>query len=320
MARRLVHVLPAILLMLIVALPAHGAVAYETHVRCLEFLTGDLVKVLPRAMGVYLYRNRYDFLRGMTFMTRDILPNPRKMLDIEEVRKQAYTRLMRDIPYCVEAFKGGEIKLDTSDANRAGRLGMIAYSIYLLKMPEFPDLRYLEKFKLTFDDLISDSVIDVWVFYDGYRDFNCLGELMESLKDQRVPSFRFVKNKEYNAIMKEDIYAMFRAPDKFNRHIILTNRDVNNIYSDMVNSIADALVYIWKQSGMDLAHPSYAAPPGTVIDRPSRRRILAGGAVQKPGRFVEETGEEEAEEAQGREGAEGPTVREEAAAAEAGGE
>jgi hypothetical protein len=100
-----------------------------------------------------------------------------------------------------------------------------------------------------------------------------------------------VRNRSYAVTMREDIYGVFRAPDKFNRLLVLSNRDVNNIYSDMVNSIADAYTYIWKHSGMDLQHPSYAAPPGTIIDRPSQRRILSGGAVQQPGKPVEETEE-----------------------------
>ena len=87
-------------------------------------------------------------MRGMTFMTREIQVNPGKCKDLEEIRREAYERLSRDIPYCVEAFKGGEIKLDTAASNVAGRLGMIVYSIMLQKMPAFPDLEYLEKFSM----------------------------------------------------------------------------------------------------------------------------------------------------------------------------
>jgi hypothetical protein len=297
MARRLLFLAPAALCIVMMTLPAYGYVAYDTHLRFLEFVTKDVMRLIPRAMGSYMYQNRSDFLRGMTFMTRDIMGNPRKIKDMEEVRREAYARLMRDIPYCVEAFKGGEIKLDTSHTNLAGRLGMIGYSIILLKMPEFPDLIYLEKFSRSLDELVSDNVIDVWVFYDGYGDYNCLGELMEMLKSTDIPGFKHVRNRNYNATMREDMYAFFRAPEQFDKQIVLSNRQINDIYSDMVNSVADAFVYIWKTSGMDLSHPSYAAPPGTVIDRPSRRRILVGGTVQKPARAVERVEAERAEEA-----------------------
>jgi len=282
MTRRLLPLLAAFALVAAAIVPAKGYVAYDTHVSFLESLTRDILKLMPRSMGSYVFHNRWDFERGMTFMTRDILSNPGKMKDLEEVRRDAYARLMRDIPYCVKAFKGGEIKLDTSDANVAGRLGMIAYSILLLKMPEFPDLEYLTKFSMLLDELIADSQIDVFVYYDGYGDFNSLGELMERFKPFDVPAFRHVKNDLYAPTMKEDVFAMFRAPDKFNRLIVLTDQDVNDIYSNIVNDILDAYVYIWKCSGMDLSHPSYSAPPGTVIARASRRHVLSGGVLSRP--------------------------------------
>jgi len=274
--------LPAALLVVLVAFPARGYVPYESDVKFVEIITKDICKLLPRAMGLYVYQNRYDFLRGMTFMTREIRSNPLKLKDLEEIRREAYERLSRDIPYCAQAFKGGDIKLDTSASNLAGRLGMIAYSILLLRMPEFPDLYYLERFNMAFEDLISESVIDVWVFYDGYGDYHSLGELMESLKTETMPTFKHVRNDTYAAVMKEDIYSIFRAPEKFNKQIIITNKDANRIYSDAINNIVDAFGYIWKSSGMELAHPSYSAPPGTIINRPSRRTVLTGGTVQRP--------------------------------------
>jgi hypothetical protein len=282
MTRKLLLVFVACALVALVALPAKSYVAYYTHVSFLETLTKDIVKLMPRAMGSYIFHNRWDFERGMTFMTRDIRSNPGKMKDLEEIRREAYARLMRDIPYCVEALKGGEIKLDTSSANLSGRLGMIAYSIILLKTPEFPDLEYLEKFSMLLDELIADSQIDVFVYYDGYGDFNSLGELMERFKPTDMPGFRHVKNDRYAAFMKEDVFAVFRAPDKFNRQIVVTDHGVNEIYSNIVNDIIDTYTYIWKCSGMDLRHPSYAAPPGTVIARASRRRVLSGGVLSKP--------------------------------------
>lgn len=127
------------LLVIIIASPASAYVSYETHSSFLETVTRDILKLLPRAMGSYIYQNRYDFIRGMTFMTRDIRVNL-KNKDLEEIRREAYERLMRDIPFCMEALKGGELKLDTSATNIAGRLGMIAFSIYLVKIPTFPDL------------------------------------------------------------------------------------------------------------------------------------------------------------------------------------
>lgn len=311
MARRLMHLLPVLVLVFTAALPAWGYVAWDTRVRFFQNVTWDFIRLIPRSMGKYVFQNRYDFFRGMTFMNRNIMTNPKKLRDMEEIRKEAYARLMRDIPYCIEAFKGGEIKLDTHANNLSARLGMIAYSIILQKTPEFPDLYYLERFTRSMEELISDNVIDVWVFYDGYSDFNSLGELMETLKSENVPSLKYIRNRNYNAEMKEDMYSIFRAPKQFIPHILVSNRQMNNIYSNMINSIADTFVYIWKKSGMDMAHPSYGAPPGTIIDRPSRRSILAGGSVQKPGpapredqlALTEGEGEEEEESTVSREGA-----------------
>ncbi|MBI4961806.1 MAG: hypothetical protein HY913_00880 [Desulfomonile tiedjei] len=282
MTRRFLLLFVACALIVAVALPAQGYVAYHTHVSFVESLTKDILKLMPRSMGSYIFQNRWDYERGMTFMTRDIRSSPGKMKDLEEIRREAYARLMRDIPYCVQALKGGDIKLDTSSANLSGRLGMIAYSIILLKMPEFPDLEYLERFSMLLDELIADSQVDVFVYYDGYGDFNSLGELMERFKPFDVPAFRHVKNDLYAATMKEDVFAIFRAPNKFNRQIVLTDQDVNDIYSNIVNDIVDTYTYIWKCSGMDLQHPSYSAPPGTVIARPSRRKIISGGVLSRP--------------------------------------
>lgn len=282
MPRSILRWVVACALVAVMAMPASAYVIYDTHVHFLETLTKDMLKFMPRAMGSYIYQNRYDFMRGMTFMTRDIQFNPGKLKDLEEIRREAYERLMRDIPYCVQAFKGGELKLDTAPANLAGRLGMIVYSITLLKMPDFPDVEYLEKFSMILDEVIAGSLIDVFVFYDGYGDFHSLGELMDRLKQTTTPSFKHVRNDNYPGQMKEDVYAMFRPADKFLRQMTLTDHDVNEIYSNIVNDALDALVYIWKCSGMDLAHPSYAAPPGTIITRPSRRRAIAGGILSRP--------------------------------------
>jgi len=82
--------------------------------------------------------------------------------------------------------------------------------------------------------------------------------------------------------MKEDPFVIFRAPDKFDRTMLLTDIDVNSIYNNMINNILDSFVFIWKCSGKDLAHPSYAAPPGTVIKRASRRTMLSGGVLSRP--------------------------------------
>jgi hypothetical protein len=272
------------LLIATVAVPVQAYIPYDSHVMFLDLATKDMLRLLPRAMGSYIYQNRYDFMRGMTLMTREIQINPGKCKDLEEIRREAYERLSRDIPYCVEAFKGGEIKLDTASSNLAGRLGMIAYSIMLQKMPAFPDLEYLEKFSMTLDEVLVENVIRVWLYYDGYGDFHSLGELMERLKPEDMPTFVHMKNDTYAAQMKEETFSIFRAPDKFNRNLIITDVDMNSVYSNMINNILDTFVYIWKCSGMDLAHPSYAAPPGTVITRPSRRDILASEAARRPPR------------------------------------
>jgi hypothetical protein len=283
MTRRIAPLLAACLVIVgLAAVPAPAYVPWDTHVFFLESLTRDMLKLLPRAMGKYIYQNRYDFFRGMTVMTRDIRFGPYKMKDLEEIRREAYARLHRDIPYCVQALKSGDIKLDTSANNLSGRLGMIAYSIMLLKTPEFPDLEYYEKFSRALDEVIVDDVIDVWVYYDGYPDFCSLGELLERLKAENMPAFKHVRNDNYPGFMKQDVYAMFRAPDKHDMYMILTNRDMNEIYSNIINCILDAFVYIWKCSGMDLQHPSYAAPPGTIVERPSRRRILSAGTLARP--------------------------------------
>ncbi|MCA1960687.1 MAG: hypothetical protein LDL33_07815 [Desulfomonile sp.] len=259
--------------------PAQSYMRYETHVEFVTQFNKDLVKLLPRSMGAYLYQNRYDFTRGMTFMMRDILNGAAKLKDLEEIRREAFARLSRDIPYCVAAFKEGEIKLDTSATNLAGRLGMIAMSTILVKMPAMPNLEYLENFSRAFQEAVAEGLIDIWVYYDGYGDFKSLGELLERFQPEGMPEFRHVRNDKYPVDMREDVYAMFRAPPKFNRKMVFTNVDFNEYYSTMVNCTADAFVYIWKCSGMDLAHPSYAAPPGTVVSRTSRRREVRGGVL-----------------------------------------
>jgi hypothetical protein len=301
--RMLSRIAATALLIMIAAVPAQAYIPYDTHVMFLDLATKDMLRLLPRAMGSYIYQNRYDFMRGMTFMTREIRVNPGKCKDLEEIRREAYERLSRDVPYCVEAFKGGEIKLDTAASNVAGRLGMIAYSIMLQKMPAFPDLEYLERFSMFFDEALVENVIPIWLFYDGYGDFHSLGELMERLKPEDMPTFVHLKNDTYAAQMKEETFSVFRAPDKFNRNLIMTDVDINYVYSNMINNILDTFVYIWKCSGMDLAHPSYAAPPGTVIKRPSRRQILASDAARRPKRLpvavAEETGPTVAEEEEG---------------------
>jgi hypothetical protein len=282
--RTLTRIVATALLIMTLAVPVQAYIPYDSHVIFLDLATKDILRLLPRAMGSYIYQNRYDFMRGMTFMTREIQVNPGKCKDLEEIRREAYERLSRDIPYCVEAFKGGEIKLDTSASNLAGRLGMIAYSIMLQKMPAFPDLEYLEKFSMILDQALAENVIRVWLYYDGYGDFHSLGELMERLKPEDMPTFLHLKNDNYAAQMKDDTYSIFRAPDKFNRNMIMTDVNINDVYSNMINNILDTFVYIWKCSGMDLAHPSYAAPPGTVIARPSWRDVLASEAARRPPR------------------------------------
>jgi hypothetical protein len=262
---------------------SHGYVAYETHVLYDEAITQDIVKLLPRAMGLYVYENRYDFLRGMTFMARNIRASQYKRKDVEEIRREAYERCMRDIPFCVDALKGGELKLDTVPANVAGRLGMIAYSISIMKLPDFPDAEYLDNFIRDFEDAVVENAVDFWVFYDGYGDFKCLGELMERLKVRPMPTFTHVRNPKYASGMKEDMWAMFRPPDKFNRNMVATNVDINRVYNDIINDILDTFMFVWKCSGMDLAHPSYSAPPGTLVVRYKRGNYgFSGGVLSKP--------------------------------------
>lgn len=290
-APKITHVV--LLLLLLIAFPVRSAMAqccagagnqyaYWMSIQFMDILTGDLVKLIPRAMGSYIYQNRYDFTRGYTFMSRDIMSNPFKQIDLEEVRRNSYTRLMRDIPYCVHAFEGGDIKLDTSNSNLAGRLGMIAYGISLGKMPPTPELQYLEKAYAAVVSGIADSQLDVFLYYDGYGDFNSLGELMERLQPEGMPTFIHVRNDTYPGLMKEDRFAMFRPPPKFEKAMVLTDTDINRIYGSIVNSVADTFTFIWKTSGMDLAHPSYSAPPGTVIKRSSRRTSLSAGILAKP--------------------------------------
>lgn len=172
--------------------------------------------------------------------------------------------------------------MDTSPSNLAGRLGMIAYSISLLKVPATPELHYLEKVYATVESAIADSQLDIFLYYDGYGDFNSLGELMERLQPEGMPTFIHVRNDKYPGIMKEDHFAMFRPPPRFEQAIVLTDKDINRLYSSIVNSIADTFVFIWKTSGMDLAHPSYSAPPATVIKRDSRRTSLSAGVLARP--------------------------------------
>ncbi len=279
--RSVARLLAAGLILIVSASAVSAYVAYETHVSFLETATRDTLKLLPRAMGSYIYNNRYDFMRGLTFMTRDIEVN-RKNKDLEEIKREAYERVMRDIPFCVEALKGGELKLDTSASNVAGRLGMIAYSVMLLKMPHFPDVAYLDKFSRALDEIVVENLMDVWLFYDGYGDFNSLGELMERLRLDGMPTFRHVRNDGFPSAVKEDPFAQFRFPDRFNKNMVMTDVDVNQLYNNMINDILDAFVYIWKCSGMDLAHPSYAAPPGTIIKRASRRSLLSAGVLSRP--------------------------------------
>lgn len=279
--RSVARLLAAGLILVASASAVSAYVAYETHVSFLDTATKDMLKLLPRAMGSYIYNNRYDFMRGLTFMTRDIEVN-RKNKDLEEIKREAYERVMRDIPFCVEALKGGELKLDTAASNVAGRLGMIAYSIMLLKMPTFPDLKYLERFSRALDEIVVENLMDVWLFYDGYGDFNSLGELMERLKLDGMPTFRHVRNDGFPSAVKDDTFYQFRFPHRFNKNMVMADVDVNQVYNNMINDILDAFVYIWKCSGMDLAHPSYAAPPGTIIKRASRRSLLSAGVLARP--------------------------------------
>jgi hypothetical protein len=219
----------------------------------------------------------------MTFMARDVRANVHKKKDIEEIRKMAYERLMRDIPFVLEAMKGGEFKLDTHANNVAGRLGMIAYSIVLLKIPEFPDLLYYERFIQTLEEAVVEHLIDVNVIYDGYGDFKCLGELMERFKKDETPTLVHMRNDVYAAGMKEEMYSMFRPPDKFKINITFTNVDMNRVYGNMLNDICDAYLFIWKCSGMELQHASYAAPPGTLLTRLRRGSVgQSAGVLAKP--------------------------------------
>jgi hypothetical protein len=104
---------------------------------------------------------------------------------------------------------------------------------------------------------------------------------MERLKEDGMPKFIHTRNERYAVRMREDPFAMFRPPPKFLSKMVITDVDANDVYNQALNGILDAYVYIWKCSGMDLAHPSYAAPPGTVISRPSRRRTVTGGVLAK---------------------------------------
>ena len=105
---------------------------------------------------------------------------------------------------------------------------------------------------------------------------------MERLRSQNMPTFEHIKNDEYVSQMRQDTFALFRAPDKFNRDMIMTNVDMNAVYNCMINNILQALIYIWKCSGMDLAHPSYTAPPGTIIVRESIREALGAEGIGRP--------------------------------------
>jgi hypothetical protein len=295
------------LLIMIATVPAQAYIPYDTHVMFLDLATKDMLRLLPRAMGSYIYQNRYDFMRGMTFMTREIRVNPGKCKDLEEIRREAYERLSRDIPYVVAAFKGGEIKLDTASSNVAGRLGMIAYSIMLQKMPAFPDLEYLEKSPCSWMMRWS-SVIPTGSITMGMEIFIRWASSWSG-QAGKYAYLVHLKNDTCMAQMKEETFSVFRAPDKFNRNMIMTDVDINYVYGSMINNILDTFVYIWKCSGMDLAHPSYAAPPGTVIKRPSRRQLLASEAARRPPRppvpVVEETGPTVEPEEEGVESAPG---------------
>lgn len=278
-APRLIKFLAASLLVVATCMPAKAFIPYDSDVIFFEQLTRDVLKLVPRAMGSFIYQNRYDYLRGMTFMPRQIEVNPLKSKDLEEIRMNAFARLNRDIPYCIEAFKGGEIKLDTSATNLSGRLGLIAYSIALSKMPAFPDLEYLEDFRRSFFTAIGENVIDIWVYYDGYGDFHSLGELTERLRNGGMPEFLHVRSDRFPIRTREDIYSQFRMPNKFKKNLIITDVEMNEVYSDIINAIVDTYVFIWKCSGMDLSHPSYIAPPGTILSRPSLRRTVRGGVL-----------------------------------------
>ncbi|MEW6350640.1 MAG: hypothetical protein AB1646_16385 [Thermodesulfobacteriota bacterium] len=280
--KRIIWCLVAGWLVLAVSVPVQAQDYHYRHIAFSQTIVKDLVKLLPRSMGYYIYQNQDDFMRGLTFMTRQIWVSPFKNKDIEEIRREAYERLMRDIPYCIEAFKGGEIKLDTTPSNLSGRLGMIAFSIIMRKIPDLPDLEYLERTMRSFEEAVADNLFDLWVYYDGYGDFHSLGELMERLRNaDTMPELRRVRNAAYPVYMKQDPFAMFRPPSKHERKIVLTDTDYNNMYNDMINGLVDAYLYIWKCSGMDLAHPSFMPPPGTIISRKSTRRQILGGTLTR---------------------------------------
>ena len=280
--KRVTRVAAIIIVLVAVTLPAQGQEAYDDEVRFMEVLAKDVIMLLPRAMGRFIYENRYDFYRGMTFTFRDLRSDQLKLRELEELKRQAFARLSRDIPYCVEAFKGGEFKLDTSPGNLSGRLGMIAYSTMLQNLPPFPDLEYFNNFYMQFEQLLGANIIDVWVYYDGYGDFNSLGEVMERLRPKGLPELTLRRNPYYPVKMKEDTFSMFRPPNKHDAFLLLTDVELNDMYNEIINDIADVYVYIWKCSGMDLSHPSYSAPPGTTISRPSRRRQIRGAVAAVP--------------------------------------
>jgi len=153
---------------------------------------------------------------------------------------------------------------------------MIAYSIILVDMPDMPDLEYLERFSRTLDSLVGAHGMDIWVYYDGYGDFHSLGELLERFRPSATPQFRYARSELFPIRMRHDTFASLRAPEKFDIHMTFNDTDINTIYTKMLNDIVDAFTYIWKCSGMDIAHPSYAAPPGTLIQRRTLRRTVAG--------------------------------------------
>ena len=147
------------------------------------------------------------------------------------------------------------------------------------------------------NEVIGGNLIDVWVYYDGYGDFNSLGELMERFQDGITPSYRYVRNKKFPVELREDIFSMMRFPKKFKEQMILNDAQVNYMYNEMVNGILDAYVFIWKCSGMDMAHPSYPVPPGTIISKPTQRKVVTGGALQAMMQASQEREEEDLPEA-----------------------
>lgn len=178
--------------------------------------------------------------------------------------------MLIDIPYCIEAFGEGQTKQDTSHANIASRLGLIAFSIYLLKLPGSPDLVYLKRFRTVFEELVVENSVNTKFYYDGYRDFLSFAELMERLQAEFTLTLVQRDNKGYAARMREDPFSMFRPPERMERHIIITDFEVNQIYEAIINGILDAYMYIWRCSGMELAHPLCSAPPYTTMFRHSR--------------------------------------------------